>query len=531
MAKAGRLESPTLGRSGWQSGLPITAGIEPCCFGVLFGQYTDMPFDKGAVLLDNHRVRSALIPFAVMASTAASASDAKRVEPRFERAECAVKVAPGERIECGLLFVPENRRKARSRTISLPVMIFRSTASAPAADPVIYLPGGPGLSSIDGRTTGKGNPFLLERDQILLEGRGNKFARPSLGCPEINDLRAANAAPAVQTSAVARCRAALVASGVDLDGYTSAEAADDLDDLRRALRIRQFNLIGFSYGTRLAQTVLQRHPEGVRSVVLDSVLPIDVNYDETAASSLRRAIDALLDACATDPACDVRYPSLRARFAALITDADRNGIPAPGRVLRGRDIVEAVGAGLQQPGIVPALPGIISEAAGGRLTGLLPLTRQVASSFNWGLRLSIWCGEEMPFENAARMASQISPTLGLGGTDNRTATPEMCAAWRVSSAGVQANNPVESDVPVLVLAGEFDPVTPPAWGRRLLRTLTNARFVQVAGQSHGAMFNRCGGQMTIAFLRDPRAPLNGDCIAKMAGIAFGTGEEVATQSQ
>lgn len=399
--------------------------------------------------------------------------------------------------------MPENRRKTRSRTIRLPVMIFRSTASAPAADPVVYLSGGPGLSSIEGRTTGKGNPFLAERDQILLEGRGNKFAQPSLACPAINDLRATNASPAVQTAAAARCRAALVASGIDLDGYTSAEAADDLDDLRRALGIRQWNLIGFSYGTRLAQTVLQRHPEGVRGVVLDSVLPTDVNYDETAASSLRRAIDALLNACATDPACDGRYPNLRNRFATLVADADRNGIPTPGRVLRGRDIVDAVGAGLQQLGVIPSLPGIISEAAGGRLAGLLPLTRQAASSFNWGLRLSIWCGEEMPFENTARMAAQMSPTLGLGGTDNRTATSEMCAAWQVSSADTAANDPVKSDVPILILAGKFDPVTPPAWGRRLLRTMTNARFVQVPGQSHGAMFNRCGGQMTIAFLRNP----------------------------
>ncbi len=466
--------------------------------------------------------------FAVMTiATAGHASDAKRPVPRYEKAKCAVKVVPGERIECGFLYVPENRRKARSRTISLPVMIFRSTAAASAADPVVYLPGGPGLSSIDGRTTAKGNPFLMERDQILLEGRGNKFARPSLACPNINFLRAQNAAPAMQTAAVARCRAALVASGVDLDGYTSAEAADDLDDLRRLLGIRQWNLIGFSYGTRLAQTVLQRYPEGVRSVVLDSVLPIDVNYDEIAASSLRRAIDALLTGCANDPACETRYPDLRARFAKLISDADRTGVAAPDRMLRGRDIADAVGAALQQPAIIPTLPRIISEATEGRLTGLLPLAQQTQSSFNWGLRLSIWCGEEMPFETASRMAAQTSPALGLGGVDNRTATPEMCAAWRVSSADAQANEPVKSDVPVLVLAGEFDPVTPPAWGRRLLRTMPNARFVQIPGQSHGAMFNRCGGQMTLAFLHDPGAPLSGDCIAKLHGTVFVSDERSA----
>ena len=472
------------------------------------------------MVIRNYLAKLPVIGAVMMIATAAHASDAKRPVPRFEKAECVVKVVPGERIECGFLYVPENRRKTRSRTISLPVMIFRSTASAPEADPVVYLPGGPGLSSIDGRTTGKGNPFLMERDQILLEGRGNKFARPSLVCPDINVLRARNAAPAMQTTAVARCREALVASGVDLDGYTSAEAADDLDDLRRLLGIRQWNLIGFSYGTRLAQTVLQRHSEGVRSVVLDSVLPTDVNYDETAASSLRRAIDALLTGCANDPACDTRYPDLRARFAKLIADADQSGVVSPNGMLRGRDIVEAVGAGLQLPAIIPTLPGIISEAAEGRLSGLLPLTQQAPSSFNWGLRLSIWCGEEMPFEMPARMASQTSPALGLGGVDNRTATPGMCTAWRVASADAKANEPVKSDVPVLVLAGEFDPVTPPAWGRRLLRTMPNARFVQIPEQSHGAMFNRCGGQMTLAFLHDPSAALNGDCIAKLPAIAF-----------
>lgn len=462
---------------------------------------------------------------AIVASTAlqTQAVFAGGVSPRFEKAECAIAVLPGERIDCGLLYVPENRQNARSRLIRLPVMIFRSTASTPAPDPVVYLPGGPGLSSIDGRTTGKGNPFLLERDQILLEGRGNKFASPSLACPEINVLRAQRATAAAQAAAAARCRATLVASGVDLDGYTSAEAADDLDDLRRLLGIEQWNLIGYSYGTRLAQTVLQRHPEGIRSVVLDSVLPVDVNYDEAAGSSLRRAIDALLDGCANDPECGVRYPDLRARFATLIADADRNGVAAPNGILRGRDIVEAIGTGLQQPAAIPALPQVINDASRGKLAGLLPLTQQVPSSFNWGLRLSIWCSEEMPFESRSRMDSQMSKELGLGGMDNRTVDPEMCAAWRVAPADAKANEALKSDVPALILAGEFDPVTPPAWGRRLLRTMPNARFAQVPGQSHGAMFNRCGGQMTLAFLHDPSASLNGDCLGKLPGVAFTAG--------
>lgn len=441
--------------------------------------------------------------------------------PRYEPAACPIAVATGERIDCGMLVVPEHRGKAGSRTIRLPVMIFRSHAASPAPDPVVYLPGGPGLSSIAGHTSGKGNPFLAERDQILLEGRGNAFAQPSLACPQINALRARNADAAAQIEALKRCRAALVAQGIDLDGYTSAEAADDLDDLRRLLGIRRWNLIGYSYGTRLAQTVLARHPEGVRSVVLDSVLPIDVNYDETATAALRRGIHAVLDSCATDPGCDARYPQLRSRFAALVARADRDGLRTPdGRVLRGRDVVDAVASAMQQPAMIAQLPGIVSEAADGRIGKLLPLTRPDPSSFNWGLRLSVWCGEEMPFEQPGRMARQVAPAEGLGGADSRTATAQMCAAWQVAAADASANQPVKSDVPTLILAGEFDPVTPPAWGRRLLRTLPHARFVEIPGQTHGAMFNRCGGRLTLAFIQDPAAPLDVECVATLPGLDF-----------
>ena len=441
--------------------------------------------------------------------------------PRFEKATCPVPVAAGESIDCGLLIVPEHRGTFHTRTIQLPVMVFRSTSANPSPDPIVYLPGGPGLSSVDGHTSSKGNPFLAERDQILLEGRGNKFARPSLACPELNLLRIRRASGAEQLSAIARCRAEVTASGIDLDGYTSAESADDLEDLRLLLGIREWNLIAYSYGTDLAQVVLARHPQGIRSVVLDSVLPVDMNYDEIAAAPLQRAIDQMLNGCAANPLCATRSPNLRIRLKALIARADRVGLRAnDGRTLRGRDIVDAIAAALQQPSKIPELPRMILDAADGDLSGLMPLLIESTSNYNWGLRLSIWCGEKMSFERPELVAGQISPALGLGRADTRTVSVEMCAAWHVASAAPSAHRQVESDVPALILAGEFDPITPPAWGISLLKTMPNARFVLVPGQSHGAMFNRCGGQLTLAFLHDPSAPLNLDCIMKSVGADF-----------
>ena len=133
------------------------------------------------------------------------------------------------------------------------------------------------------------------------------------------------------------------------------------------------------------------------------------------------------------------------------------------------------------------------------------------SRFTWGLRLSVWCAEEMPFEDPDRVASQVSPSLGLGGIDEGAATPELCRAWNVKAAPAIENEPVKSDVPALIFAGEFDPDTPPAWGRSLLASMPNARYVEFRGRSHGAGFNRCGAEIVAAFLRAPSAPLPVDC--------------------
>ncbi|MBK9968826.1 MAG: alpha/beta fold hydrolase [Holophagales bacterium] len=239
--------------------------------------------------------------------------------PRFAPAACPIEVASDERIDCGVLLVPENREKPGSRTIRLPVMIFRSRSSHPAPDPLLFLGGGPGATSVARRRSGKGLPFLDERDFIVLEQRGTRHAEPALRVPGINALTAEIAAGRVHgdaartafVDAAAGCRKALVASGADLDGYTSAASADDVEDLRKALGYEKWNLFGISYGTRLALTVLRRHPAGVRAVVLDSVLPPEASFDEGASQHLLRALGVVFDGCAVDRECSTAIPDLR----------------------------------------------------------------------------------------------------------------------------------------------------------------------------------------------------------------------------
>jgi pimeloyl-ACP methyl ester carboxylesterase len=482
-----------------------------------------------------------LLAFLAFTPASGRAQSPPAAVPRFEAAPCPVETAPGERIDCGALFVPENRGKPASRTIRLPVMIFRSRSATPAPDPLVFLAGGPGNSTVARRRSGKQLPFLDQRDYVLLEQRGTRYAQPALECPATNQTRAeisagrlrGEAAEAELLKAAGECRQSLVSSGVDLDGYTSAAIADDLEDLRVALRYPAWNLHGLSYGTRLALTVLRRHPAGVRSVMLDSVLPPEVNFDEVSATNLLRSLNAVFDGCAVDRDCGAAFPGLRPQFAGLVARADRAPLSLPLVVdeaaggkpveVRGEQVVDAIYAALHNPQAIPDIPRIIDNAASGRYTELSVLVQsnQGPSSFSWGMRYSVWCAEEMPFEDPARVASQVSPALGLGGLDEGAATPAVCRAWNVKPAPPVENEPVTSNVPTLIFAGEFDPDTPPQWGRQLLAGLSKGYYVEMRGQSHGAAFNPCGVQIMTAFLNDPAAAPPVGCALSLRGADFG----------
>lgn len=463
----------------------------------------------------------------------------------FEPGTCAVEVAADEKIDCGTLSVPENRSVADSRMIRLPVIIFRSRAAEPLADPIMFLTGGPGNSALTGQRSGRSNPFLEARDQILLEPRGARLSQPALDCPEINAMKGeigagrvrAGAAQAGLVAAAGTCRTRLTGSGADLDGYTSAEAADDIEDLRLALGYPQLNLYALSYGTRLALTVARRHPGSVRAMVLDSALPPEVSYDETAGANTWRALNAVFDGCAVDPVCAAAWPNPRADFEALVARADSERLPFgladPSIDARGAEVVQAVGGALQDPRRIPLIPRALGEARAGRYQemGRWITQAQGASAFSWGLRLSVWCSEEAPFENADRVRAQTSPDLGLGGMDARAASPEICAAWNVAAAAAVANEPVTTDIPTLIFAGEFDPSTPPQWGRRLLANMSRAHFVLMPGLSHGASFNPCGGRMAFDFINDPAAPPALTCVAKLQGADFAASAAAADQAR
>jgi pimeloyl-ACP methyl ester carboxylesterase len=123
------------------------------------------------------------------------------------------------------------------------------------------------------------------------------------------------------------CARVLENHGNDLSNYNTPNNAQDVVNLTAALGYDQFNLYGISYGTYLAQRIMIDHPERVRSVVLDSTVPMQVNKSALNVRAEEVSFLNLVEDCEADAACAAAYPNLTERTQALLAKLDEAPIP------------------------------------------------------------------------------------------------------------------------------------------------------------------------------------------------------------
>ena len=449
-------------------------------------------------------------------------------QPTFEPAPCAFSVPRGYSPECGYLIVPEDRARPDSQQIRLHVAIFRNRAGTPnLEDPVIKISGGPGSSGLNtaGYLLGKGMDALLDqRDFVVFDQRGTGYSRPRLDCPgrvaitpELlgGRLTAEESAQAIIDS-FRRCRDRLIAEGIDLSAYHSAASTADINDLRIVLGYKQLNIYAISYGTRLALTLMRDYPNTVRSAVLDSAYPLDVNLYTTLASNADRAFSVFFDQCATDPGCSSSYPDLRTVFYQLVDDL--NAHPAYVRLfvesgklnvrLDGGLLIDVLLGGLYSPDVSATMPKMIYEIREGDYNILSQrLERYFETATALGMQMAVQCAEEIPFSRAqeAYTAAQgVQPQIAAFFPASVQPLFAVCEEWTVTSPDPRENLPVSSDVPTLILAGQGDPITPPEWGRRVADDLSHAYFYEFPGNGHWVTrSSSCALQMALAFWENP----------------------------
>ncbi|MEU1279945.1 alpha/beta fold hydrolase [Streptomyces sp. NPDC005805] len=466
--------------------------------------------------------------------------------PRFVPAPCpdTPEPIPGR---CGFLEVPENRAHRSGRTIRLTVAVVPAATTKPAEDPVVFMEGGPGGDAIGAI------PFLIDsgvnqdRDLIVMTQRGALHSQPNLACPEVDRFNAEAVglrydAPSTGqrlVRAAKACRDRLTAAGVELSAYNTTENAADFADLRKALGLKKWNVYGYSYGTELALTYLRRHPQGIRSVAIDSVVPPQIVSLPWTWDSAREGIGEILAACEAQPRCRSRYPDLSRTLTRQVRRLEAHPltltVPPPGGgdpvkvVLDGGALVNLLVA---DGSVLPAadVPAALDELAHGnperfaraRAAGAQP----AVGEFAHGLTNSVACAEWAPgfseadVLRAGRRAFPGWPDTVLAQPPQLPFQYDVCRVWDVPDRTAVQRVATYSKVPTLIVSGTFDAKTGASWGPYTGRTLPRSTAVRIPGIGHFVVpQSPCAQSVLDSFLTRPTAP-DTSCVAGLKPKPF-----------
>ncbi len=290
--------------------------------------------------------------------------------------------------------------------------------------------------------------------------------------------------------AVRGCRNKMLEKGVDLSVYNSAASAQDVKDLTHALGYKKVNLFGVSYGTRLALTIMRDIPDIVRSVILDSALPPNVRVDVDGPWRLDRSLNLIFSQCEADKQCRRTFPHLRKDFDSTLVELDKHPLVLPmddttrfpdGVInLDGSVLAGGVFKGLYHRDFIPFFPLLIREAKHRNKEVLAAVANRlvmVPHIESAGDYLAVHCYEAFPFESDEQMKTAEDEHPELSPYYKLNFISLMCKNWNQAYADSAEFQPVRSDIPTLILAGEFDPITPPRYGKLAAKTLPNSTFV------------------------------------------------------
>ena len=430
--------------------------------------------------------------------------------------------------QCTTFAVPEDRSKQGGRTVALNIAwIPPRNTSDPAGDPVFFLAGGPGQAAV-ATFPGLAPAFkdiMKDRGIVLVDQRGTGKSNP-LNCKSEGDAENSSD-PAVARAWIERCIAELSAKA-DLRRYTSTDAVADLDAVRKAIGADKINLIGVSYGTRMAQQYALRHPQHVRTVTLDSPVPNTLGLGNIFARNLDSALEAQFSLCKESPACKARMGDPRAELQAVLARLRANPVQVSYRDgSTGEELTETMTAdhvaGLVRmyaymPAVGALLPQLIREASQGRYANLMALAKMMqsdmAESMSMGMQMSVICTEDAG--SMVIRAEDADTVLGNRMVEGMAA---MCEVWPKGDKPADFNTPLKGDLPVLVLTGEFDPVTPPKYGEEIAKGLPNARWLDLKGQGHNVIGVGCMPKLFAQFIEKADAKaLDAKCLDKLAYV-------------
>ena len=462
----------------------------------------------------------AIVP--LLAILAASCTGTPQTTALDRLEPCATDRGPGDAY-CGTLTVYENREARTGRQIALNIVVLPAIGANVRPDPLFFLAGGPGQAAaqVASQVRSIFQRVLRDRDIVLVDQRGTGKSNP-LDCR--SDSSSLRELTEPDEAGLERLRHCLEGYDADVRLYTTTIAMDDLDEVRAHLGYDRINLYGGSYGTRAALVYLRRHEGHVRSMILDGVSPTDMRVPLFAARDAQRALEKLIAACEAEAACHAAHPALGDRIRALLQrleqDPPRVRVvhPRTGSVeevaVEARIVASILFGALYSPITSSIVPVLVQHAEQNRFESLFALGLAGgagAENMSIGMQLSVLCSEDASRVGDDDVARETAGSLF--GTHLLSGQRKACEFWPKGDVDPSFYQPVVSDVPAMILSGDVDPVTPPAWGEQVAKDLPNARHVVVPATGHGVIGTPCGARLIEAFLdRGSAGELDTACV-------------------
>ena len=403
-------------------------------------------------------------------------------------------------------------------------MLFRS------GDPLFFLAGGPGQSALDiAAMINVGfRKVRADRDLVLIDQRGTGRSSP-LDCIATDLDPFATLSDAATTELVRACIAGL---GDNLHHFNTDNSAHDIDRLRRALGYGRINFYGGSYGTRLGLVFLRHYPGSARAAILDSVGPLQVPIGAFGQSSAR-AFRLLLDECAADAGCAAAFPDLERTFDDLVQRLRAQPVTATiTHPTLGTDttlnldyrlLINNLRLMLYSTRTRRLVPLVIEQTAAGNyapLIGVMAQALETADQISVGLNLNIICNEDFPRMSTEDLTADADNDFGRDTSHHLWQLA--CPIWPRYDTAPGYAQAVQADVPVLLVSGEMDPVTPPGNAEIAGEALAQSRHVVVPRGAHTTTFHSCAADIVADFLEEPAnlRSLDTDCVTETPGTRF-----------
>lgn len=483
----------------------------------------------------------------IMISIALSTSAQKSDTATFEWATCPACPVPDsdtsflrqEHIRYGYLTVPENRQHHSGKQIRIAVQFFSALNPNSGKPPMIILHGGPGGRGI-GNFPPEYDGIRKESDIILIDQRGSGLSEPDFS-PEMNqqilEIFADDLTPEgemkARTAVAANVKEALVKKGIDLSAYNSREIAADINDLCKLLGYKSWNLWGTSYGTRIALTMMRDFPQGINSVILAAPLPPNVKYFQNVTANFRRALNLLFDRCMESPAGKRSYPHLKEDFIAAIDSLEKKPLVIAMKdhskfVINAQDILLAFHQALYDRGSYPVIPLLIEQLKNRNEPALRAFVESMSNGIfrlKYGNYYTVICSDCMPF-NSLKAFEDSSAGYWQGISFYKDEF-SICNMWNAGPYNSIDSTAVTSNIPVLVLSGEMDPIASSSGAVEMVKTLPGA-FLYVFSNTGHFVMNDEALKLVMNFLADPAKEPGSVHYIKTADIPFITDVHVNT---